>query len=227
MKSIFVVVLCFLILIQGQKAWAQDEFFHEIAIEKKLKEKEKWELTGEATFKHLYDQPAWSRWGISFAGAREIKRFKVSGGFNALYTFNRDITNFFEIRPWTALSYNFPLVKFFTLRQRLKYEWRFFFTDGDNATKENYGRLRYQIGIDIPIKSEEETSWKIRPSFEWFFIRKPADFERFSNERDFRLMAIKRCKNEYELSFGVTREIYYKLNSEPQFGYLFLVAYTF
>ena len=126
-----------------------------------LIENEEWEFIGEANFKHLYNEPAWRRWGASFAGVRKIKRFRIHGGVNSYYTFNRDITNFFEVRPWTALQYNIPIIGEITLRQRLKYEWRFFYTEGDNSTRENYRRLRYQIGIDIPIPNEEELSWNI------------------------------------------------------------------
>jgi hypothetical protein len=208
-------------------AYGQQEFFHELVLEKKLIENEKWELVGEANFKYLYNEPAWRRWGMAFTGVRKIKRFRFSGGVNGYYTFNRNITNFFELRPWTALQFEIPIVSEIILRQRLRYEWRFFYTDGNNSTNENYGRLRYQIGFDIPISGKEEASWKIRPFFEWFFIREPATFERFSNERDFGLMAIKHFKNEHELSFGFTSEIYYDLNNEREFGYVIMVAYSF
>jgi hypothetical protein len=213
-------------LIASHSAYGQHEFFHEIAFEKNLIENEKWELIGEANSKHLYNEPAWRRWGASFAGIRKMNRFSLSGGLNGYYTFDRSIENFFEMRPWTTLQYNIPIVADITLRQRLKYEWRFFYTEEEPTTRENYGRLRYQIGFDIPIPGKEESSWKIRPFFEWFFIRDPADFERFSNERDFGLMVIKRFKNEHDLSFGFTREVYYDLDTERQFGYLIMVAYA-
>lgn len=219
-------IFIFLFILLSHYAYSQHEFFHELTLEKKLIENEKWEFVGEANFKYLYNEPAWRRWGVSFTGVRKIKHFSLSGGLNGYYTFNRDITNFFEVRPWAALQYNIPIVADITLRQRLKYEWRFFYTEEDNSTRENYGRLRYQIGFDIPIPAKEESSWKIRPYFEWFFIRDPAEFERFSNERDFGLMAIKRFKNEHALSFGFTREVYYDLDTERQFGYLFFLAYA-
>ena len=215
-----------LFIIISHAAYSQHEFFHEIILEKTLIENEEWEFVGEANFKYLYNEPAWRRWGVSFAGVRKMKRFSLSGGLNGYYTFDRSITNFFEMRPWMALQYNIPIVADIALRQKLKYEWRFFYTEGDNSTRENYGRLRYQIGFDIPIPDKEESSWKIRPYFEWFFIRDPAEFERFSNERDFGLMAIKRYKNEHDLSFGFTREVYYDLDTERQFGYLILLAYA-
>ena len=219
-------ILGSLFIIATNSAYGQHEVFHELAIEKKVIENEKWELVGEANFKHLYNEPAWRRWGVSFAGVRKMKRFSFSGGLNGYYTFNRSITNFFEMRPWTALQLNIPIVANITLRQKLRYEWRFFYTNEEPTTSENYGRLRYQIGFDIPIPGKEESSWKIRPFFEWFFIKDPAAFERFSNERDFGLLAIKRFKNEHDFSFGFTREAYYDLE-EREIGYLILVAYSF
>jgi hypothetical protein len=207
-------------------AYGQHEFFHELVLERKLIENEKCELIGEANFKYLYNEPAWRRWGVSFAGVRKIKRLSLFAGANAYYTFDKSITNFFEMRPWTALQYKIPIVTNIALRQRLRYEWRFFYTEGNNSTREDYGRLRYQIGFDFPIPGKEDMSWKIRPFFEWFFIRDPATFERFSNEIDFGLVVIKRFKSEHELSLGFTREAYYDLNTERQFGYLFRIDYT-
>ncbi len=224
-KHLYKLLVCVFIFVSHQ-AIGQNEFFHELVLEKKLIENEKWEFVGEANFKHLYNEPAWRRWGASFVGIRRIKNFSISGGLNGYHTFDKSITNFFEMRPWTALQYNIAIVADIALRQRLRYEWRFFYTEGDNSTRENYRRLRYQIGIDFPIPGKEESSWKIRPYFEWFFIRDPAEFERFSNERDFGLMAIKRFKNEHEISFGFTREVYYDLETERQFGYLIFVAYA-
>lgn len=227
MKKYLLDILGFLSIILSHQALAQDEFFHEIVIEKKLIESEEWEFIGEANFKHLYDEPAWRRWGVSFAGIRKIKGFRIYGGVNSHYTFNRNITNFFEVRPWTAVQYNIPIVGEINLRQRLKYEWRFFYTEGDNSTRENYGRFRYQIGFDIPITAQEESSWIIRPYFEWFFIRDPATFERFPNERDYGITLIKSLKNEHEISLGYKMEVFYSQESKRGNGHIVLIAYSF
>ncbi|NJO01181.1 MAG: DUF2490 domain-containing protein [Bacteroidia bacterium] len=221
-------VFVFLNVIHYAYSQNENELFHEIILEKILFENEKWEFVGEANFKHLYNEPGWRRWGMSFMGARKIKRFSLSAGANGYYTFNKSITNFFEVRPWTALQFNIPIVAKITLRQRLKYEWRFFYTEGDDPTRENYRRLRYQIGFDIPIPIKGESSWKIRPFFEWFFIRDPTTFERFPNERDYGLMVIKRLKNDDELSITYRLEDFYNLDTEePINGHIFLVAYSF
>jgi hypothetical protein len=227
MKNYLLILIGFLFIVLGHQVLAQDEFFHEIAIEKELIEHEEWEFMGEANFKYLYNEPAWRRWGVSFAGVRKIKRFRILAGVNSYYTFNRDITNFFEVRPWTALQYNIPIIGEIILRQRLKYEWRFFYTEGDNSARENYRRLRYQVGIDIPIPGEEESSWVIRPYFEWFFIRDPATFERFPNERDYGVRIIKRLKNEHELFISYRLEELYNIETEQGNGHIFLIGYSF
>lgn len=227
MKKFLPGILGFLCIILSRPARAQDEFFHELVMEKKLIEKEAWELVSEANFKLIYEEPAWRRWGISITGVRKVKNFKILGGVNSLYTFNRDITNFFELRPSIALQHHIPIVRKANLRQRLKYEWRFFYADGDNSSRENYRRLRYQIGIDIPILSKEEPSWVIRPYFEWFFIRDPATFERFPNERDYGIMFFKSLKNKHELFFSYRLEEFYNSNSERGNGHIFLVGYSF
>lgn len=227
MKRNFYKFFAILSIITTHYSYSQHELFHELVLEKKLIENEKWEFLGEANFKYVYNEPAWRRWGASFSGIRTIKRFKLSAGLNGYFTFNRTITNFFEMRPWTSIQLNIPIVANIILRQRLKYEWRFFYTEEQPSTRENYTRLRYQIGFDIPILSKEASTWKIRPFFEWFFIRDPAAFERFSNERDFGLLALKRFKNKHELSFGFTREVYYDLNAEKEYGYTILLGYSF
>lgn len=211
----------------SQHAYGQHEFFHEVEVEKTLIEHEKWELVGEANWKHLYNEPRWRRWGVSVSGVRNMKRLSFAAGANAYYTFNRSITNFFEVRPWMALQNKVSIIADIAFRHRLKYEWRFFYTEEDPSTKENYGRLRYQIGFDIPIPAEKESSWEIRPFFEWFFIRDPATFERFSNERDYGLTAIKRLKQEHELSLSYKIEEFYDVHTERVYGHAILLAFSF
>lgn len=217
----------FLFIIISHHTYSQNEFFHEIILEKTLLENEEWEFVGEANWKNLYAEPGWRRWGASFAGTRKINRFSLSAGANGFYTFNKRIINFFEMRPWTSLQLRLPIVADITFRQRLKYEWRFFYTEEDNTTRENYRRLRCQIGFDIPLTSEHESSWKIRPFFEWFFIRNPTTFERFPNERDYGLTFIKSLKNEHELSFSYRIEEFFNLDTEREYGHTILVAYSF
>lgn len=225
MKKRLSDILCILFLTLSHQALSQDEFFHEIVLEKSFIENEQWELTGEANWKNLYDEPGWKRWGASLVGVRRLGAFRLSAGVNGYYTFNRSITNFFEFRPWMALQLNTSIAAGITLRQRLKSEWRMFFEEG-SAAREDYNRLRYQLGVDFRLSGEEENSWRIRPSFEWYFIRDPATFERFPNERDYRLLLIKAFENDHEMWIGYQVEEFYRVQSERGKGHILLIGYS-
>ena len=220
------LLLVFLTLLCGHKLQSQQEFFHELSLEKRLLEEGHWEFTGEVNWKNLYNEPGWRRWGVSFFARRRIESFNLLGGVKGYYTFNKNITNFFELRPWMAVSYNFALGSRVTVRQRLMAEWRLFYEDRE-AQREDYRRLRYQLGLDIPLSAEEqEASWTLRPIVEWYIIRDPATFERFPNERDFGLTLIRRFKNEKELSFGYRIEEFYNTEEDQGIGHLFTLGYS-
>lgn len=226
MKRYVLGLLSLLLITLSQQLLAQDEFFHELSLEKVFIEDEKWEFAGEVDWKNLYNEEGWRRWGISLAGTWNAEPFRLSGGLNGYYTFNRSITNFFELRPWMALRYNLRLGSKISIRQRLKAEWRFFYDDGE-APREDYRRFRYQVGLDIPLGSgEHEASWSIRPHFEWYFIRDPATFERFPNERDFGLTFIRELGNHHEISIGYRIEAFYHADTERGNGHLFTIGYS-
>jgi hypothetical protein len=215
-----------LTILPFNKAISQDELFYEISLEKIIVENEQWELVGEGNWKHLFNEPRWRRLGVSLFGVRKIKQFNLLGGVNGYYTFNRSIVNFFELRPWAALAYNVSLNSKIRLRQRLKAEWRLFYDEGE-APREDYSRIRYLLGVEIPITSRAgEALWRVRPYFEWYFIRNPSSFERFPNERDYGITFIKRFENHHELSFGYRLEEFYNVENEQGNGHLLLLGYS-
>lgn len=222
-------VLLLLIMLIAVPSLGQHEFFHEVRLEKVLIEREHWELEGEADWKHLYNEPGWRRWGGSVSGVRHLDAFRISGGMNGYYTFNSSITNFFEFRPWTALNHALTLGPRISLRQRLKGEWRFFYGGGE-AQWENYRRLRYQIGFDIPLSADHSghgVAWRVRPHFEWFIIRDPATLERYPNSRDYGLTFLKQFENHHELSLGCKVEEFYRTEGEHGTGYIAVVGFAF
>lgn len=220
------ILLAFLTIFLFHRGISQEEFFHELRLEKRLIEKEEWEVAGEVNWKYLYNEPRWRRWGFSVFGVRRIKQFNLFGGSNGYYTFNNSISNFFEVRPWAALRYTIPLISNITLRQRLKGEWRFFYEEGVEQ-RQDYRRIRYQLGLDIPLSAgEEESGWHIRPYFEWYFIRDPATFERFPNERDYGFTFIRWFENEHQLSIGYRLETFYNTETERGNGHLFIIGYS-
>lgn len=61
--------------------------------------------------------------------------------------------------------------------------------------------------------------------FEWFFIRVPDAFERFSNKLDYGITVIKSLKNEHELFLTFRLEEFHNINTERDNGHIFLVGY--
>ena len=226
MNKYLSILIGLLAILSCNKAISQDELFHEISLEKIIVENEQWEFVGEGSWKHLFNEPRWRRFGISLFGVRKINRLHLLSGVNGYYTFNRSIVNFFELRPWAALAYKVSLNSKISLRQRLKAEWRLFYDEGE-APREDYSRIRYQLGLEIPLSAKEgEAVWKVRPYFEWYFIRDPSTFERFPNERDYGITFIKRMENHHELSLGYKLEEFYNVENEHGNGHIFLIGYS-
>jgi hypothetical protein len=219
--SIFCITLIFL----TKSASCQSELFQEIGVEKELGEFKELEFSGKLVWKNLYGDPGWRRWGISFVGAKEIKKFKFLGGINGFYTFNSKITNFFELRPWMAADYDISLPADIVLKQRIRPEWRLFFNE-EKVGREDHVRLRYRLNLDFPIDKKDEKFWKLRTSFEWYFTN-PASYERFSNETDYGIFLIRGLKNDHVLSFGYLLEVFYDVESEHVNGHIFSFDYTF
>lgn len=221
------LLLLILALLSSRQALGQDEFFHELSVEKTFLENEEWEFAGEVTWKNQYNEAGWRRWGVSLFGERRLfDRFRLKGGLNGYYTLNSRFKNFFELRPLLAVSHHLPLGANISLQQRLKVEWRFFYDEGE-AAREDYRRIRYQLGLDIPLSQREpEASWTIRPYVEWYFIGDPATFERFPNERDYGFMLIKPLANEHVLTFGYRLETFYNVESERGNGHLIIIGYS-
>lgn len=221
--SILFVLLTFF---SSYEAISQDEFFHELSLEKSLVEKDEWELTGEVDWKNLYNESGWKRWGAALFATKSVRRLHLQGGLSGYYTFNKSITNFFELRPWAAIGYDVSLISTIKLRQRLKGEWRLFYDEGE-APREHYRRIRYHLGLDIPLwPGESEDRWKVRPYLEWYFIRDPATYERFPNERDYGFTFIRQLENEHELSIGYKLETFYNIETERGDGHLFIIGYS-
>ncbi len=225
-RKLGITYMTLLLTLISLKSYGQDEFFHELFFEKNILENEKWEFNAEFNSKYTYEEPQWRRWGLAFISVRRIEKFRIFGGLNGLYTFNRKIDNFYEVRPWLAVDYGFKIFDHLTFRPRVKTEWRFFFVE-DTDTRENYNRTRIQLNFEIPLSKEREAHWMIRPRVEWFFVRNLASAERFSNERDVGITFIKHFKNEHRLLFGYQFEKFYNIDSEKSNGHILSLGYIF
>lgn len=213
------LLLAFLLLSPG-RLQAQDEIFHELELEKVLWENEKWELGARTSWKHIYDEIGWRRFGLEPGIIRNAGNWGFLGGVGTYYTFDKEIDNFWEVRPWVAIQYTFPIFRTISVKQRLRSEWRNFFQKGREGDV-NYHRLRYAIWFGFRLWDSER--WSQQLGFENYFVDLPAVFERFPNERDYRLLFLYEMPNTHELSFGVKVESFYEVDAREKSTALLLI----
>jgi hypothetical protein len=203
-------LLLFVMLLRPVALFAQekDEFFHEIEVAYTYLNNEKWRGVVAANWKHIYDEIGWRRWGGDAYISRKIKSIAIEAGLTANYTFDKDITNYLEIRPWFGLRSDLELTRRFLLMQKFKVENRNLLYN-DRYKNETFLRSRYLLSLKYNfIKGRED--WKLNPTGEWYFIGKKANAERFINSFELGLRLIKVFKNGHELALG------YKIESFKQ-----------
>ncbi len=224
-------ILAFLVLalITNFYSIAQNEFFHELSIGTEVFEKESFYITLDASWKHLYEEIGWRRWGLGTKATKEINGWSFVGGFAGYYTFHKEINNFTELRPQIGIGLNTKISRKLVFFQQMHTEWRAFFYSG-SINEENYLRPKYKIGIDYILNESEEIhqSWNLRATIEWYFNKDIATGERFAQSRDHGLKIIRDLKNGHEIGLGYKLEIFSKLlDNKHENGHILLLEYGF
>lgn len=204
----------------------QDEFFHEAEVGYTYINNTKWRGAAAANWKYIYDKTGWRRWGGDAYISRKLKFVSFEGGLTANYTFDKDIVNYFEVRPWIALRTDFELNPRLLLLQKFKTESRHFFHSDVHANEYRI-RNRFLLSLKYNI-IRNRTDWKLNATGEWYFVGRNADAERFSNSVEFGLRLIKVLKKERELIVGYKRESYKsEYISDKKHGHIFTLEYAF
>jgi len=208
---------------------AQSEFFHELEVTKEIKETEKWSTSITGSWKHLYEEPAWRRLGVSGLVKRKLGNWQLLGALNTYYTFDKEIDNYFELRPCLGLLLKTVIVERLDFKQQFKGEWRnFLFSDNFNDT--NYGRLRYKLGLDYIVSKNNEIlkEFKLVATMEWYFLKEHEARERFSNSKEYSLKALYKFINGEEIGFGILLEQFNQLfEQENKTGTTIILEYRF
>lgn len=211
--------------VNGQER--EDEFFHELEITYPFLKKEKWQGKASANWKHIYDEIGWRRWGIDATISRSIKFLRLEAGITANYTFDKEIINYTEVRPWIGIRSDLQLSERLLFMQKVKVESRQFFYEEVYANEQRI-RSRLLLAMKYDLLDERE-DWKLNPTGEWYFVGRNADAERFVNSVEFGLRLIKVFPNDHELAFGYKIESYKKSNVEnnTKRGHIFVLEYGF
>ncbi|NRA93929.1 MAG: hypothetical protein HRU26_14845 [Psychroserpens sp.] len=188
---------------------SQTEVFHDFSYEFNVNKSDEWDLNSEFEWKHLYGEEGWSRMSFDLKTRKELGVLELIGGLKNNYTFDDNIVNFWEIRPWIGVELENKLSSKLILKQELKGEFRNFFFN-DSQYDFNF-RTKFKIGLEYPLKSVEEEEgddWIIATEVEWFFLRNVEINERYINSREYSILVSKKVLEGRLLAFGVRFEEY-------------------
>lgn len=204
-----------------------DEVFTELEIGYIYVNNEKWRGDAVAKWKHIYDEIGWRKWGAEAGISRKLKSISIEGGAALYYTFDKDITNYLEIRPWLGLRSDLDMGKRLLLIQKFKVENRNLLYD-DRFRNESFLRSRYLLSFRYDFLKNRK-DWKLNPAAEWYFIGKKADAERFVNSFEASLKVMKILKNENEIAVGYKLESFKEseVTGDLGNGHSFIIEYTF
>ena len=222
MKQFYWVLLIILLPWGGvYSVRAQTEFFHELELEHGLVESEDWRVEVAGSWKHIYNEVGWRRLGLDPSVSRIAGNWTFTSGVATFYTFDREIENFGELRPWLRLGFLFDLWKAVVVQQFIRSEWRIFLRGS-----ENYHRFRYVLNLGFALWKSER--WSQVLGFESYFLDAPAIFERFPAERDYRLIFRYAISESQQFSLGLKYETFLDAAlTEQDRGVLLILGYSF
>lgn len=191
--------------------FGQTDFFTNLTVGKNFK-KDPWGFSAAADWKHIYDDIGWSRIGVYGSAGYSYKNWKLLGGLASQYTFDREIVNGLEIRPWLGIGLTTEIVTNLKLEQEVRLEWRNFIYH--EIADENYVRTTYNIGLNYGLEKINLPSWSVQSGYIWYFLKDPAAGERYADSREFRFLITKDFSGN-KLSFGYKSERFRILPSRP------------
>ena len=202
-------IVCLISFLNVYFVSCQTEVFHDFSYEFSFNNGAELDLNGQLEWKNLYGEEGWSRASFDLKTRKEIGVIGLIGGLKNNYTFDEDIVNFWEIRPWIGVELVNKLSSKLLLKQELKGEFRnFFFSDSEYDF--NF-RTKFKIGLEYPLKSveaEEGEGWIMATEVEWFFFRNEEINERYINSREYSILVSKKVLEGRLLSFGIRFEEY-------------------
>ena len=168
--------------------------------------KPKWEYYGDAGYRSLTKDFSWQM--IHFRpSVRYIPSdlWEARGGIGLFQTFNKDVVNTFEIRPWQGAIIMWPTFKSFLFSHYFRVEERIVLPAGYAA--EFNLRLRYQIKLKINIYKSPRNSLLYIPLYaEWFLDVGEEIHETFSNRARYAIGLAYQTQKNWVFEFYFVRQ---------------------
>ncbi len=199
------VLITFLLVFLSLKCNSQNEFFSELSIEKEFLYNEGKHFNLDVNYKHAYQDSKWRKLGFTISTQKKLNdHWSIVSGIVNNYRFDKDLGDFFEVRPKLGLQLKTPIIKSLSFSQRVLVEWRNFFISKHN----HYLRSRYKVLLNyIFPNNNEDNAWSLSSAFEWYYLKAPDVRERFSNSREFSFFLSKKIQ-EVHYSLGYIREVF-------------------
>ncbi|MFD2891212.1 hypothetical protein ACFS5J_04200 [Flavobacterium chuncheonense] len=178
-RNIIIVIFCF--AFYGVQVWGQKDFFHDISFQTNLLHNEKITVLSESNWMHNYSESRWHRLGFNVEVLRKLENWTFLGGLVNNYTFDEQIDNFYELRPWLGIALQTPITDKLFLKQRLRIENRNIFY-GDKIKYQSILRTRFDVALEYNFPKS-----KVRTDIEWFIRKDPALSDRYNSRRSYRL----------------------------------------
>lgn len=197
---------------------SQNEIFTEFNISDVQTINPKWEISESLNWKHIYDEIGWRRIGLNVNVNRYMNDWVAMGGLTNFYTFDKEIDNVYELRPWIGIGLNSKITDKIKFKQQFRTELRNLFFENSNSNSSN-GRFRYNITGNFLLHSqiEKKINWQLNLSSEWYIVKNPISGDRFPSSRENQLKVIYGYKN-YKFSAAYMIEKFFRTDNLPSYN---------
>lgn len=183
--------------------FGQNDFFTTISASKRKLVSEKLSYAAAFDWKHIYNDVAWDRLGVSMEADYQQNFWTLEAGGVVQYTFDKQISNYFELRPWIGIRLENQIIPNLSFVQEVKAEWRnFIFRD---AQDDNYIRTTLETSFNYNLDKLGFSEWMVNSGYVWYFLKDPALGERFANSKEFMFSIRKKGKNSFLIGYKYER----------------------
>lgn len=179
--------------------YGQNDFFSTVGASKRKLVSEKLSYSIAADWKHIYNEVAWDRIGTSGEVDYQQNFWTLEAGGVVQYTFDKQISNYIELRPWAGIRLENKIIPDLSFVQEARIEWRnFLFRD---AQDDNYIRTTLEASFNYNLDKIGLNNWLLNTGYVWYFLKNPALGERFANSQEFMMNFRKRGRHSFLIGY--------------------------
>jgi hypothetical protein len=186
---------------------AQNVHYLELSANPAVKLNEKWNVEVSTGWKHLFEEPDWSRANVGGTFYYTYNSWRLISGYNMFYTYQQHFENYLELRPFVGIMLTTPVIKPLQFRQRYLLEWRNLLYK-DNTSNESMIRGRYKMELIYAVFKNEQRQKEIAilGSIEAYMISVSGKKERYASSWEYTIKPRYTYSDRTEITIGYTLE---------------------